>query len=91
MLDPGRHLALSGRPGGAPSPASQLSTDARTSTGLLMGTPLYMSPEQCRGDVELDGRTDVYALGIMLYQLLEGQFANGMGRSGRQRTAASRP
>ena len=44
-----------------------------TRTGMLLGTPTYMSPEQCRGSRSVDAKADVYALGVILYQLLGGQ------------------
>ena len=45
----------------------------RTRTGLSIGTPTYMAPEQCRGSKTLDGKADVYSLGVMLFQLLAGR------------------
>jgi hypothetical protein len=44
-----------------------------TRTGMVMGTPYYMSPEQARGERNLDGRVDVYACGVMMYEAIVGK------------------
>jgi serine/threonine protein kinase len=53
-----------------------------TKTGLLVGTPLYMSPEQARGTREIDGRADLWSLAVIAYQCLTGSLpfmSEGLG------------
>ena len=44
-----------------------------TGTGIAVGTPAYMSPEQAAGDQDIDGRSDVYALGCVVYEMVSGR------------------
>ncbi|MBC8132653.1 MAG: serine/threonine protein kinase, partial [Deltaproteobacteria bacterium] len=45
----------------------------QTRTGTLMGTPVYMSPEQCLGTKTVDQRSDIYAMGVIMFEMLSGR------------------
>jgi serine/threonine protein kinase len=45
----------------------------RTQTGLIMGSPAYMSPEQCKDSADVDLRSDIYSFAIIVYEMLAGR------------------
>src|SRR5689334_4875584 len=53
-------------------PDGNRDTGGLTAPNLVIGTPQYMSPEQCSQDSEIDSRSDIYSLGVILYEMLVG-------------------
>ena len=70
-----------------PSLSESVST---THTGDLVGTPVYMAPEQVFGEADVDGRADVWALGILLYEPLAGALPTAAATLGQVLKAITR-
>ena len=70
----GRHaVAMDFGVAKAVSAATSSGLAAATQVGLAIGTPAYMAPEQAAGDTNIDGRTDLYAAGLVMYEMLAGR------------------
>src|SRR5437764_632617 len=70
LLDRGGHVLVTDF--GIAKAAQEATVSQLTTEGMVVGTPQYMSPEQATGD-KLDARSDIYSLGILLYQMLAGE------------------
>ncbi len=75
VADFGLAKIIEGRdaPPGRPDRSSQRNDPTLTDAGKVMGTPQYMSPEQIQAPGEVDHRADIYALGVVFYQMLTGE------------------
>jgi hypothetical protein len=67
----GRHAVVTDF--GVAKAVSAAGSDKLTTVGMALGTPTYMSPEQAVGERDIDGRTDIYSLGVIGYQMLTGR------------------
>jgi eukaryotic-like serine/threonine-protein kinase len=83
LLDEGRAVVADFGIARAVRAATGLGSERTTVTGLILGTPTYMSPEQATGQLEPDTRSDIYSLGCVLYEMLAGEppFSGGTPQS----------
>ncbi len=70
--DPGQGVTVKLLDFGIAKLLSPLGATPRTSTGVVFGTPDYLSPEQAAGESHVDGRSDLFSVGVVLYELLTG-------------------
>jgi len=71
---------------------SKLMANTRlTGASMVMGTPFYMSPEQLRNSRDVDARSDLYSVGVMLYEILTGNMPTGVPRPASEMTADMPP
>lgn len=80
VLDFGIAKAMHTSPGAVTTDTDESSL---TATGTMLGTPYYMAPEQIFGDSDVDGRADIWSLGVVMYECLTGSRptqASGMGQ-----------